>query len=148
MRPTLPAPLLNAAFSAFLAFRHKEGAPVIGAPSLANFSSRVFPDDPHTFSDLVPITPGHKKRSRSDECGLFYVLKVVLIVAVDFEMLVISCGKRSTHGQPNMDSGVQFTSDILCNRLLKITKTNSNLTFNAILPDIRLGYTPNGHYPS
>ncbi|MDD2468993.1 MAG: hypothetical protein PHI97_33910, partial [Desulfobulbus sp.] len=106
---------------AFLAFRHKEGAPVIGAPSLANFSSRVFPDDPHTFSDLVPITPGHKKRSRSDECGLFYVLKVVLIVAVDFEMLVISCGKRSTHGQPNMDSGVQFTSDILCNRLLKIT---------------------------
>ena len=53
MRPTLPAPLLNAAFSAFLAFRHKEGAPVIGAPSLANFSSRVFPDDPHTFSDLV-----------------------------------------------------------------------------------------------
>lgn len=57
MRPTLPAPLLNAAFSAFLAFRHKEGAPVIGAPSLANFSSRVFPDDPHTFSDLVPITP-------------------------------------------------------------------------------------------
>ena len=121
MRPTLPAPLLNAAFSAFLAFRHKEGAPVIGAPSLANFSSRVFPDDPHTFSDLVPITPGHKKRSRSDECGLFYVLKVVLIVAVDFEMLVISCGKRSTHGQPNMDSGVQFTSDILCYRLLKMT---------------------------
>jgi hypothetical protein len=39
---------------------------------------------------------GHKKRPRSDECGLFYVLKVVLIAAVDFEMLVISCGKRST----------------------------------------------------
>ena len=99
MRPTLPAPLLNAAFSAFLAFRHKEGAPVIGAPSLANFSSRVFPDDPHTFSDLVPITPGHKKRSRSDECGLFYVLKVVLIVAVDFEMLVISV----VNGQPTVN---------------------------------------------
>ena len=49
------------------------------------------------------------------------MLKVVLIVAVDFEMLVISCGKRSTHGQPNMDSGVQFTSDILCYRLLKMT---------------------------
>ena len=51
------------------------------------------------------------------------MLKVVLIVAVDFEMLVISCGKRSTHGQPNMDSGVQFTSDILCYRLLKMTQT-------------------------
>lgn len=74
----------------------------------------------------IPKTPGHKKRSRSDECGLFYVLKVVLIVAVDFEMLVISCGKRSTHGQPNMDSGVQFTSDILCNRLLKMTQQRQN----------------------
>jgi hypothetical protein len=50
------------------------------------------------FGNLPELlkTPGHKKRPRSDECGLFYVPKVVLIAAVDFEMLVISCGKRST----------------------------------------------------
>ena len=35
----------------------------------------------------IPINPGHKKRSRSDECGLFYVLKVVLI-----GLLAIPCG--------------------------------------------------------